>query len=275
MRRAVLLLAIPCALWVSAAGAAPAALDAAAAFGARQDKTDLTLSPDGNNVAFVVPVDRAGTAVKTLSLAAGAKPKVALYASGKPDRILGCNWVSNDRLVCQIYWIGPHPDLLPFLRLVAVNADGSNLKYLGKPKSFHTLGIEFSGDDVIDWLPEENGVVLMSRVFLPNDYATRLASNKFGLGVERVDTRTLASSTIQQPIRDGYYFISDGHGTLRIKAERVPGAGGYESGVIRYSYRPKGSDQWQPLCSYNDVEHTGFRPVAVDRDLNVAYGFKK
>jgi len=276
MRRAVLLFAIPCALWLSVVTAAPAAFDAAAAFGARPDVTDVVLSPDGNNVAFIVPVDHGGTAVKTLPLAAGAKPKVALYASGKPDRITGCNWVSNDRLVCRIYWIGPHPDLLPFTRLVAVNADGSNLKSLGKPMDSYTRGIKLSGDDIVDWLPEQDGAVLMSRVWLPDDrIGSHLGSDKFGLGVERVDTRTLASSTIQKPLPDALYYISDGHGTLRVMAQRVPGSGGYESGLIRYSFRPSGSDQWQALCQYNEVERTGFRPVAVDRDFDVAYGFKK
>ena len=74
MRRTVLLAAIPCALWLSVVAAAPATFDAAAAFGARPDVTALTLSPDGNNVAFIVPVEHGGTAVKTLSLAAGAAP---------------------------------------------------------------------------------------------------------------------------------------------------------------------------------------------------------
>ena len=271
-RAAVLLPASVSALWCPVIAAAAAA----AAFGARQDVTGLTLSPDGNSVAFIVAVDRTGTSLRTLALAAGAKPKVALYASGKPDRIQQCNWVSNDRLVCQIFWIGPHPDLLPFWRVVAVNADGSNLKYLGKPKGYYTRGIEFAGDDVIDWLPEQDGVVLMSRVFLPDDHAgTRLGSDKLGLGVERVDTRTLASSIIQQPLAEATSFISDGHGALRIMAERVHGSGGYESGQLRYSFRAKGSEQWQPLCFYDTVEHTGFRPIAVDRDLDVAYGFKK
>jgi len=277
MRRVIRLLAVCCVLCGSLSPMkAAVAFDAAAAFGARQDITDLTLSPDGNNVAFVVAVDRVSSAVKTLSLAPGAKAKIALFASGKPDRIQKCNWVSNDRLVCQIFWIGPHPDLLPFWRLVAVNADGSNLKYLGKPKGYYTFGIEFSGDDVIDWLPEQDGVVLMSRVYLPDAIpGSRMASNKYGLAVERVDTRTLASSIIQQPLADASYFISDGHGALRVMAERVHGSGGYESGQLRYSFRPKGSDRWQPLCLYNAVERTGFRPVAVDRDLDVAYGFKK
>ena len=274
MKWAALLLGIPCALSLSLSPAA--AFDAATAFGARPDVAGLRLSPDGSSVAFVVPVDATGMALKTLSLAAGAKVKVALYASGKPDRISGCYWVSNDRLVCRIYWIGPHPDLLPFTRLVAVDADGSNLKSLSKPKSFHTRGIELSGDDVIDWLPEQDGAVLMSRVNLPDDgIGSHLGSDKFGLGVERVDTRTLAASTVQAPLRDARYYISDGHGTLRIMAESVHGSGGFASGILRYSFREKGTDQWHELCSYNEVDRTGFRPVAVDRDRDIAYGFKR
>jgi dipeptidyl aminopeptidase/acylaminoacyl peptidase len=276
MRRAALWLGILCALARAPLLAAPAAFDAAAAFGARPDAAALRLSPDGNNVAFIVPVNGAGGAVKTLSLAPGAKAKIALYASGKPDRITGCDWVSNDRLVCQIYWIGPHPDLLPFRRLVAVDADGGNLKSLSKPKSSYTRGIELGGGEVIDWLPEQDGAVLMGRISLPDDHAgTRLASDKIGFGVDRLDTRTLASTTVQQPMRDAIHYLSDGHGTLRIMAERVPGAAGYESGLIRYSFRARGTDQWQALCSYNEVEHSGFLPLAVDRDLDVAYGFKK
>ncbi|MBV8145298.1 MAG: S9 family peptidase, partial [Gammaproteobacteria bacterium] len=126
MRRAALWLGFSCAL--SGSVATWAGFDAAAAFGARQDVSALRLSPDGNNVAFIVPVAGAGTAVKTLALTASATPRIALYANGKPDRITGCDWVSNDRLVCRIYWIGPPPDLLPFSRLVAVNADGSNVR---------------------------------------------------------------------------------------------------------------------------------------------------
>lgn len=274
MGRAALWLAIPCALYWTVAKAV--SFDAAAAFGAREDVTALRLSPDGNKVAFITPVAAVGTQVKTLALTAGAKPKVALYTSGKPDRITGCDWVSNDRLVCRIYWIGPQPDLLPFSRLVAVNDDGSNLKVLSKPKSLDTRGVEVGGGRVIDWLPEQDGAVLMERLTLPDDHiGSHLGTDKFGFGVERVDTRTLASSMVQQPMRDALHYISDGYGTLRVMAERVPKAGGYESGVERYSFRAKGSDQWQALCTYNTVDHTGFLPLAVDRDLDAAYGFRK
>ncbi|MBV8146787.1 MAG: S9 family peptidase [Gammaproteobacteria bacterium] len=267
-------LGFSCAL--SGSVATWAGFDAAAAFGARQDVSALRLSSDGNNVAFIVPVGGAGTAVKTLALTPGAIPRIALYAGGKPDRITGCDWVSNDRLVCRIYWIGPHPDLLPFSRLVAVNADGSNIRLLSKPRSLDTYGIELGGGEVIDWLPEQDGAVLMGRITLPDDrIGSRLGSDKTGLGVERVDTRTLDSKIIQQPARDALHYISDGYGTLRIMAERVPRPGGYESGVERYSYRAEGGVEWQPLCMYNTVDRSGFLPLAVDRDLNVAYGFKK
>ncbi|MEJ0007820.1 MAG: alpha/beta fold hydrolase [Steroidobacteraceae bacterium] len=37
----------------------------------------------------------------------------------------------------------------------------------------------------------------------------------------------------------------------------------------------RGSDDWHKLSNYNEVDHTGFRPVAIDHDLNIAYGWKK
>src|SRR5271170_1043108 len=103
--------------------------DAAAAFGARQSVTNMSLSPDGKSVAYVAAIAGPGSAVITLDLAEGSKPHVALFASGKPERIGGCNWVSNERLVCLIYGVASSADgLLPFTRTVAVDRSGGNVR---------------------------------------------------------------------------------------------------------------------------------------------------
>src|SRR5277367_5676640 len=81
--------------------------DAAAAFGARQGVANMSLSPDGKTVAYVAATPGAGSVVMTLDLAAGSKARPATIADGKPDRIQGCNWVSNERLVCLVYGIVP------------------------------------------------------------------------------------------------------------------------------------------------------------------------
>jgi hypothetical protein len=83
------------------------AFDAAKAFGARPSVEDLSLSPDGMSVAFVAPTAGQGSVVYVHSLANSAPltSKPVLSASGKPERIGGCDWVSNQRLVCVIYGV--------------------------------------------------------------------------------------------------------------------------------------------------------------------------
>src|SRR5256885_9755523 len=60
------------------------AFDAAAAFGARPSAVDVSLSPDGNSIAFVAPTQGMGSVLYTVHVDPGAKPKAALTASGKP-----------------------------------------------------------------------------------------------------------------------------------------------------------------------------------------------
>lgn len=40
-----------------------------------------------------------------------------------------------------------------------------------------------------------------------------------------------------------------------------------------YLYRQQGGTQWEPLSTYHEETGSGFRPVAIDRDGNRAYGF--
>src|SRR5258708_38073664 len=83
------------------------AFDAAKAFGARTSVEDLSLSPDGMSVAFVAPTTGQGSVGYVQSLAKGASRtlKPVLSASGNPERIAGCDWVSNERLVCTIHFV--------------------------------------------------------------------------------------------------------------------------------------------------------------------------
>ncbi|HTD10952.1 MAG TPA: S9 family peptidase [Steroidobacteraceae bacterium] len=259
-----------------AQGAKP--FDAAAAFGARPSITDLSLSPDGTSIVYVAPIAGQGSVVYTLSLANGAKEKVALFVNGKPDRLEGCDWVTNDRLVCSIYGVvNPGIGLVPFSRLVAVNADGKNLQLLSKKDNEFTRGLQIGGGEVIDWLPDENGAVLMARNYLPDEHlGSRLSSSREGLGVDRVDTRTLAIKTVE-PARNGaVVYISDGRGKVRILGVKgTSNAGNVDTGVITYLYRTPASREWHKLGEHNDESQVGFEPEAVDPDLNVAYGFKK
>lgn len=255
------------------------AFDAAAAFGARQSVTDLSLSPDGTHVAYITPMSGQGGAIYTLGLAKGSVPKSVVSSNGKPDRLGKCDWASNERLVCGVYGVVNSSllELLPFTRLFGVNADGSNIQILSSKTNSNSRGVQLDGGSVIDWTGGEENVVLMTRVYLPDDHiGSHIGSKSKGLGVDRIDTGTLAVKNIEPAREDALEYISDGYGTVRIMVLRAKRIGGHEdSGVVRVMFRTQGSADWAKLGDYDEVTRTGFLPLAVDKDRNIAYGFDK
>jgi dipeptidyl aminopeptidase/acylaminoacyl peptidase len=277
MRRVIPLLVTLGVLAPVMAEAEGAPFDAASAFGARQSVIDLSLSPDGQSVAWIAPSAGQGAVVYTLSRAKDAKPKAALAANGSPERLESCSWVSNERLVCEIYILAMDAQYgpLPFTRQVAVNIDGSNPKLLSKEQTLHTHGFILSGGSVIDALPDAEGSVLMTRAYLANDSIdSHFGSSETGLGVDVIDTRTLQAHRVEPPRREAVDYISDGHGHVRIVgAQEQTGRG--VTGVIEFSFHPVGSEDLQPLSTYQSKDEIGFLPLAVDSEHNVAYGLKK
>ncbi len=278
---AVLMAATPL---VRAADAQP--FDAAAAFGSRVDIEGLRLSPDGMSLAFVTPIKGQGGVVYTQSLLPGAKAKVAFYADGKPLRMQGCNWVSNDRLICGVYGLIKGsggfalPGLLPVSRLKAVNADGSKPQELAvpdRPPNPNQTVFALADASVIDWLPDQDGSVLMERVHVPSAHpgTDNGVNDRSGVGVDLVNTRTGGAQEVIPARDNAAHYISDGRGTVRIVAEGQSGPEALAHPEISYLYRLQGSQDWHELSRYNVTAKTGFQPVAVDHDLNVAYGWKK
>jgi dipeptidyl aminopeptidase/acylaminoacyl peptidase len=252
--------------------------DAAAAFGSRPSVSGVSVSPDGGNIAFIAPSAGQGASLYTMRLDGNPHPRPALASDGKPFRLQSCEWVSNSRLVCMVFGLQKvNLELVPFTRLVAVDADGGNLKLLSTRQSDYARGLQLYGGEVLDLLPEEDGIVLMARVYVPEDHlGSHLGSAQRGLGVDRVDTRTLQSASVEPPRDGAVSYISDGRGNVRIMGLQVVGnSRGQLSGIIRYFYRTSDSREWRALGDYDEINRTGFQPVAVDPDQNVALGYKK
>jgi dipeptidyl aminopeptidase/acylaminoacyl peptidase len=253
--------------------------DAAKAFGARPSVSHLTLSPNGENVAYVAPGDGPGSLVFTINLAKKKKTaRLVLASNGKPLHIRHCDWVSNDRLVCMLSAIvrDPNAGLAPVSLVIAINADGSNLKVLSNLINMYSRGYLLRGGEVIDWLPDQDGAVLMTRQYIPDTHpGTLMGSDKEGLGVDLVDTRTLKIQQVEFPRREAFDYISDGQGNVRVMALRQTHGQGQDKPSVIYEYRTPGSKDWQKLSDWNSDTREGFLPEAVDPTLNVAYGFKK
>jgi len=259
---------------------APAA-DPAIAFGSREAILDISLSPDGHKIAILAPNGPRGTVVMVGSTdAPGFKP---LYTSrGGDEWLQQCRWSANTRLVCRVAAIGRvSGPLIGFTRTISLDTDGNGAKLLSARDNANALGLMQNGGSTIDWLADEGreasgGALLMTRQFVPEKTTgTHTANTRRGLGVERVDTTTLKRTVVEPPVASAVEYITDGHGTVRIRGLRQSDSFGNDASVINYAFRTPGSRDWQALGRYELDTNRGFNPYAVDRDLNVAYGFDK
>ncbi|HWT13561.1 MAG TPA: S9 family peptidase [Allosphingosinicella sp.] len=252
--------------------------DPAALFGARPRIEQIDLSPDGRRVVYLSPGPGASTMVVMQELV-GADASVILRTDGNPERLNWCNFVADDRLICGITVLQRRGNfLIPYSRLLSVGADGQDGKLLGERESFFDAYIRQYDGAIIDWLPGENGAVLMSRSYVPEAgrIGTRMVRTAEGLGVDRVDVRTLRSTTVERANPNAVRYISDGRGNVRIMATRpMRGATGQISTRIDYFYRTGGEGGWREFGHFDTLTEEGSYPVAVDPVLNAAYILRK
>ncbi len=252
---------------------------AAARFGARDNIQQMSLSPDARHIAVIQPAPGRASVVNVLALDGSGERRI-LAVDGSQENISYCRWSTNTRLICNVNVIrNDGSRLLGFSRMIAVDADGSAMKMISVGTNYRSLGLGQDGGAVIDWTgADQTGSVLMTRSFVPEvQIGTRLAERGEGLGVERVDTVTLARSTIERPKSDAVEYITDGKGEVRIMGLRPSTGDGLLSGTRNYFYRKVGERSWQPLSTISGKAGGagGFDPYAIDPALNVAYGFQR
>lgn len=266
------------ALTASASTMAPAqAVPPEKAFGARESVVSARLSPDGKTMAFLAPTTGAGNALFTVPVDGSSAPRRSLIASGDPERLSSCNWVASDRLVCTVYTTRDEAGYkVGMTRQIAVDAAGGNVKMVSQRDALNAWYFSAYGGSVLDYLPGQDGAVLMARWIVPESKAGSLIVKRGeGLAVERVDTRTLQTKTIVSPQVNASEYITDGTGTVRIMGVSEKTAEYINTGLVRYKYRPKDSNGWADLSSYNYTTREGFNPYAVDPTENVAYGVQR
>jgi dipeptidyl aminopeptidase/acylaminoacyl peptidase len=206
-----------------------------------------------------------------------AIPKPILRGTGDPERLLGCNWISETRLICNAGQVKRDRDYIRGItRLFAINADGSGIQRVSSRQGIYADYTANFGGAVVDLLPGSNGDVLLGRQYVPEGRIGSLIEKRNeGYGVDRVNTMTLASKSVVRPMFNASEYISDGVGNVRVMGSVFESTGGYSETKTRYAYRPVGQEKWEPLSEYDWNTEQGFNPYAVDPKENVAYGFDR
>lgn len=262
----------------TASAAAATMEEMAAKFGARESVSNLTMSPDGNSVAYVTPRAGQGGALVVQSLADNvSKPVIAV--SGDPERLRTCQWISNTRLFCTVYGVVRNAALNEILsgsRLLSVGIDGGKPFVIEQRQGYYARGFNIIGARLVDRLAENDGYVLLQRYKNADDRTgSRIGSSKSGNGVEQVNTLNGTAKTIEAPNPDAVDYISDGRGNIRIRGLMQRDTNANLTGVTRYQFRRKGQSNWEVLGDYNKLNGEGFMPVGMDPETEMAYGFGK
>lgn len=273
---AITLAAVPGALVAQDAPAA-ASETAGALFGTRENIEHADISPGGQYVVYLTPGNGRVTQVFVASLDGSAPPRRVMVSDAAPDRLTWCNFATDTRLICQITSLVDEAGILvSFSRLVAIDTDGKNGAMLGQRNSEFDARLRQSDGEILDWLPDEPGAVLMSREYIPEagKMNTRVVRKEDGLGVDRIDVTTLEASRVEAPAKDADFYITDGRGEVRIKGHR-PGVGATSqlASKVIYRYRPDGSDEWQPFSTVEDGG-AGLSPIDVDASCGCAYALQ-
>ena len=250
----------------------------AKAFGTRQFVKTVDISPNGQKIVMLVSETGSGTAANVIDLSTTKVSRVA-RTDGKPEKLYWCSFAGEEHLVCQYGGIDRYQDvLLGFSRLITVKADGTNMKPMGQQESDRSRYIRQSDGEILDWLPGQEGQVLMERTYIPEvgTTGTLISRSKEGLGVDRIDLDSLKASHLEPPRTNFDDYLTDGRGNVRVGTSwQQDRNSGQLSGVMTSRYRKQGSRDWLDLGTYDSNSRNGIVPLAIDAERNALFARKR
>ena len=252
--------------------------DLARRFGTLSGATQVSLSPDGQKLAFLEPSKGQANDLYVVDIGEGAVPRRILRSSGDPEFLRWCKWATDARLVCEI---GGREkvagSIYGFTSLLGVDAAGGNVKTLSARRNANAISYDYRGGEVIDWKPGVDGSVLMMRSYVPEVSATTLVrKDGDGMGVDLVNITDASTKIVEKPRADTIEYISDGSGQVRIMGlHAINRSTGYRDPAVRHLFRRQNSRDWEQLSAYDIASGMGFYPYAIDAATNRAIGFAK
>ena len=242
-------------------------------FGTRESAKQVDLSPSGRKVVYLAAGAGAQTIAKVYDL--DTKKTVSLIASsGDPETLRWCEFATETQLICR-YTGNAEVEgvLLGFSRLATLSLVGKDVRSLGSKRSGYDMYIRQNDGAVLDWLPDTEGSVLMSRTYVPKveERATNIKDDRLGLGVDRVDLATLRSKPVEEPRRQASHYLTDGRGNVRIMGEAEFDNVGQLKGITTFRFRKAGEREWKRLGAYNSQDDVGMWPVAIEQTTDSVF----
>jgi acetyl esterase/lipase len=262
--------------YIGSAIAAPLSEDAKA-FGTREAVSAMSMSPDGTKAAILVGAPGSTTILRIADFNTGGVASLT-NSDGRPQSLRWCRFAGNNHLVCQYTGIDQVGGVLvEFSRLIALSVDGKSMKTLGQGASDKDAYIRQHDGAIVDWLPQNDGQVLMARSYVPeiNTTGSLLGRRLEGLGVDRVDLASMKSSSIETPRPQADSYMSDGAGRIRLySTSEAQGESGLLTGKIAIKYRTIGSKDWRNLGIYDSRTDQGYWPLAIDGESDSLFALK-
>jgi len=250
---------------------APACLAAtleedAKAFGTRETVQSMDIAPSGKLLLAVVSGAGRTSVVKIMD-ATTMEAHPIIMSSGNPESVDWCRFASDTQLICSYSGNAKvDNDVAGFSRLVTLGIDGKNVKQLGQPERATDLGIHQFDGDILDWLPDDPGSVLMQRNYVQQANTTGIGEpveGKDGLGVDKIQLSSMKVTSVEGAQKDADSYLTDGRGNVRMEVI-AKAIGDTLTGDYKVRFRRSGSKKWEDFSG-------GGMPVAIEASTDSAF----
>jgi dipeptidyl aminopeptidase/acylaminoacyl peptidase len=237
---------------------------AAKLFGERPSAFAPDLSPDGDKVVYLAAGPAATTVVHVLDLTSKAD-NLLVKSTGKPEQLDWCNFADERWVVCRFGgWIKLLGLTMAVARTVAVDTTTGKVRSLGAAENAVEGGFEQFDGEVLDWLPDEQGSLMMQRRYAAQN------GNPERIGVDHIRIDPFRANAIEPPMARDFDYMTDGHGAVRLRSEAKSDLDDLFTGESIYEYRRAGSSKWLPLPEGGK----DFTPLAIEKQSDSLYFLK-
>ena len=237
---------------------------AAKLFGSRPSSFAPDLSPAGQKLVYLSAGPVASTVAFVKDLSSNTE-KPLIRSSGKPDQLYWCAFADERWVICRFGGqVKSGGMIYPVGRTIAVDTTNGATRRLGfrSPSDTDTF-LQFDGK-IVDWLPDAQGKILMQRSYPQPTTGVNL------IGVDEIQIDPFKVRVVEPALNQDVDFMTDGHGTVRVRSDLSTDADNIFTGSTSYKYRITGDHKWEKLPKTDP----NFKPLVVDRSSDSLYFLK-